>query len=315
MSKIYEALERAEQERIASGEVAGERKTFSTLVETHTSEPEAFAEPLPMTVDALATPVDFATPAEWRSIDANAISSREWEPSFSNLPALQESGAEVEQFRSLRSRMFEFRDLNRLKSIMVASGLPGEGKSYVAANLAVSFARHKSSRVLLIDGDMRRSSLHKLFGCPSEPGLADYLAGKATAQEVLQQGHTRDGQPLPVGLATLTVLPGGDGGDKAADLSGSERFGELLRTADSLFDWIIVDSSPVNLVADAVNLARACDGVLLIARSGVTPYPAVQRALIELKASKILGVVLNAVKNPPLADGYYGYGKYPQKAD
>jgi Mrp family chromosome partitioning ATPase len=68
-------------------------------------------------------------------------------------------------------------------------------------------------------------------------------------------------------------------------------------------------------VADAVNLARACDGVLLIARSGVTPYQTVQRALIELKASKMLGVVLNAVKNPPLADGYYGYGNYTKKAD
>jgi capsular exopolysaccharide synthesis family protein len=315
MSKIYEALERAEQERTASGEGAGAPKTSSTLVDSPRSEPEAFAEPRPMTVDALAAPVDFATPAEWRSIEASSILSREWDPSFADLPALQESGAEVEQFRSLRSRMFEFRDLNRLKSIMVASGLPGEGKSYIAANLAVSFARHKSSRVLLIDGDMRRSSLHKLFGCSSEPGLADYLAGNATAQEVLQQGHAHDGQPLPVGLATLTVIPGGDGGDKAADLSGSERFGELLRTAESLFDWIVVDSSPVNLVADAVNLARACDGVLLIARSGVTPYQTVQRALIELKASKMLGVVLNAVKNPPLADGYYGYGNYTKKAD
>jgi Mrp family chromosome partitioning ATPase len=76
------------------------------------------------------------------------------------------------------------------------------------------------------------------------------------------------------------------------------------------FDWIVVDSSPVNLVSDGVNLARACDAVLLVARGGVTKYEAAQRALGELKASKVLGFVLNAVKNPPVSGGYYGYDGY-----
>jgi Mrp family chromosome partitioning ATPase len=76
------------------------------------------------------------------------------------------------------------------------------------------------------------------------------------------------------------------------------------------FDWIIVDSSPVNLVSDGVNLARSCDAVLLVARGGVTKYEIAQRALAELKTSKILGFVLNAVKNPPVAGGYYGYDGY-----
>src|ERR1019366_6726149 len=92
-----------------------------------------------------------------------------------------------EQFRSLRSRMQEFRDLNTLKSILVSSGLPQEGKSFVAINLAISFARHKAGRVLLIDGDMRRSTQHKLLGAPQGPGLTEYLAGKATIVEVMQR--------------------------------------------------------------------------------------------------------------------------------
>ena len=98
--------------------------------------------------------------------------------------------------------------------------------------------------------------------------------------------------------------------DKAADLSGNRRFERLIVAAAPHFDWIVVDSSPVNLVSDGVNLARACDAVLLVARGGVTKYESAQRALGELKASKVLGFVLNAVKNPPVAGGYYGYDGY-----
>ena len=102
-------------------------------------------------------------------------------------------------------------------------------------------------------------------------------------------------------------LAGGNGGDKAADLSGSPRFEELIRLATPHFDWIIVDSSPVLPVSDAVNLARACDGVLLVARSGETKFHVAQRAQSELKASNILGFVLNAVQEAPQVGSYYGY--------
>ncbi len=100
-------------------------------------------------------------------------------------------------------------------------------------------------------------------------------------------------------LPNLTFIAGGNGGDKAADLSGNPRFGELIRLASPYFDWIIVDSSPVLPVSDAVNLARSCDGVLLVARGGVTKFPVAQRAQSELKASNILGFVLNAVHETP----------------
>jgi capsular exopolysaccharide synthesis family protein len=225
------------------------------------------------------------------------------------LPALLERGPAVEQFRSLRSRIFELRDISPLKTILVSSGLPQEGKSFVSTNLALNLARHKNSKVLLIDGDMRRYTLHQILGCESHPGLADYLAGKASAVEVMQRPEplqvTAAG-PTPI-LPNLTFIAGGNGGDKAADLSGSPRFGELVRLAAPYFDWIIVDSSPVLPVSDAVNLARSCDGVLLVARGGVTKFPVAQRAQAELKASNILGFVLNAVHDTPEVGSYYGY--------
>ena len=274
------------------------------------------AAPIPTAIP-IAAARTAAAPMAGAALDADSaldlpnIAQVRWAPSLHQLPALEQRGAAVEQFRSLRSRMQEFRDLNTLKSILVSSGLPQEGKSFVAANLAISFARHKAARVLLIDGDMRRASLHKLLGAPPGPGLTEYLAGKASLTEIMQRPIPGDtGHPLPAGLASLIFIPGGNASDKAADLSGNRRFGRLIAEASPHFDWIVVDSSPVNLVSDGVNLARSCDGVLLIARGGTTKYQVAQRALAELKASKVLGFVLNAVEDPPLTGGYYGYDGY-----
>ena len=220
-------------------------------------------------------------------------------------------------FASLRSRLYELRDARPLKTILVTSGLPQEGKSFVATNLALALARNKTGRVLLIDGDMRRYTVHQLLGCDSDPGLADYLAGRSSLLEVMQRNSlstvpaSSDGKPsssAAIVMPPLTFIAGGNGGDRAADLSNNHRFEELIHASAPLFDWIIVDSSPVLPVSDAVNLSRACDGVLIVARSGVTQFEDAQRTQAELKAANVLGVVLNAVTDAPQAGTYYGYG-------
>jgi protein-tyrosine kinase len=365
MSKIYEALLRAEQDRIATDEKQPAAPFPSPSAQTTTpvasvdASPDTWPQPkTPAIATIAAATADLMAENDRRfgerrigSIDVPPFSDHRsgerrgradesfadasfneeqpleerrdmlaelgeviavpWNPSLEHLPALGERGSSVEQFRSLRSRMHEFRDLNTLKSILVSSGLPQEGKSFIAANVAISFARHKASRVLLIDGDMRRSSLHHLLGCTSEPGLSEYLSGKATLQEIMQRAApSQKGAFLHHGLASLTFIGAGKDSNMAADLSGNYRFDELIKKVSPYFDWIVVDSSPVNLVADGVNLSRACDGVLLVARAGVTKYEVAQRALTELKASNILGFVLNAVPDPPRTGGYYGYGGY-----
>ncbi len=355
MSRIYEALQRAEAERQAEREESSTSAVLTGPPEAQTEtpppppprvqpvpppviarpavermdtpEPQPFIPPSPgerfsRPMDRVSTPVlepvtsfndTFGAPAvisgSSSGITWGGVRSTEWTLAVERFPALEQRGSMVEQFRSLRSRLQEFRAMNRLQSLLVSSGVPQEGKSFIAANLALSLALYKSSKVLLIDGDMRRSTLQEYFGCQAHPGLSDYLSGKCDILDVVQrpsQTSTPSRLIAPF-LNNLALIPGGSVGDKAADLAGSPRFEELLRAASDHFDWIIVDSSPVIPVSDSVSMGRACDAVLLVARAGLTSYPVAQRAQHELKASNIIGFVLNAVKNPPSPDSYYTY--------
>jgi protein-tyrosine kinase len=319
MSRIYEALQKAESERKSTQSNREDRRPEqpADLGRRSQAVVAEYENPATQRVEmhhdlehAGAPPEVFGYSPAAPFMDLDHIPKHVWTPTYSELPSLLERGPGVEQFRSLRSRIQELRDIKPLKSILISSGLPQEGKSFVATNLAISLARHKNSKVLLIDGDMRRYTLHQLLGCQPYPGLADYLAGKAEMVEVMQRAEEApetDGVRPGAILPNLTFIAGGNGGDKAADLSGSSRFGELIRAASPHFDWIIVDSSPVLPVSDAVNLARSCDGVLLVARGGVTKFPEAQRAQNEMRASNILGFVLNAVENQPQVGTYYGY--------
>ncbi len=337
MSRIYEALQKAEAERDAtsegswqSGDTRGlnldldrrhEDPIPSSRVQDHGSS-VTFAEPEPRSdvadespladhTGASSTSQAFSEPSRGRGFDLNSIAQRTWTPSFDRLPALLDRGPAVEQFRSLRSRIYELRDKRSLKTILVTSGLPQEGKSFVSTNLAVSLARNKNARVLLIDGDMRRYTVHQIMGCDADPGLADYLASRMSLTEVIQRCDPTLSRGVTHGTAVslppLTVISGGNGGDKAADLSSNKHFEELVRTVSPHFDWIIVDSSPVLPVSDAVNLSRFCDGVLIVARSGVTEYENAQRTLAELKNAHLLGFVLNGTSMPTHRGEYYGY--------
>ena len=332
MSKIYEALRQAELDRAnsgvapsdsskATGQAVLDHENVATADLNRTATPLATVAPISKhgllgaaLADTKTNPENAIAPpqlAERSAFDLLTATPHLWSPVYSQFPALEERGSAVEQFRSLRSRLQEFRDLNKIKSVLVSSGLPQEGKSFIAANLAISLARHKGGKVLLIDGDMRRARLHTMLGTDQGPGLTEYLAGGASIAEIVQSAAVGEsGKGLPVGMSSLYFIPAGNEHDKAGDLSGNHRFEKLITAVAPSFDWIIVDSSTVNLVSDGVNLARSCDAVLLVARGGVTKYEAAQRAVAELKASKLVGVVLNAVRNPVAAGGYYGYDGY-----
>ena len=310
MSRIYEALQKAESERENETEIRRDVKSSVATPDYNLPLPRMEAlEPEIRNSDVYAS--HDVAPQDSFALDLSGINVRAWSPDLRQLPSLLERGPAVEQFRSLRSRLYELRDIKPLKTILISSGMPQEGKSFVATNLAISLARNKNAKVLLIDGDMRRYTVHQLLGCEAEPGLADYLAGRSTIAEVMQRAEpasiTASAGTRVGGLASLTFIAGGNGGDRAADLSNNTRFSDLITAASPHFDWIVVDSSPVLPVSDAVNLARSCDAVLLIARGGVTDYTVAQRAQQEFKGANVLGFVLNAANKPPQVGTYYGY--------
>ncbi len=314
MSKIYESLLRAELERLQTGAAPAETKEEGSGAERAAATPSP-AQPAVARVPA--NPAAGATsngqyhaglPQDPAAFPWQRIAARPWRPALPQLPSLDRSAPSAEQFRSLRARLYEYRDFNKLKSVLVSSGMPQEGKSFIAANLALILSHQRASKVLLIDADLRRYSLDKVLGCENSPGLADYLSGKAEAIEIMQRADL----PKPADdkhvspLANLTLIPAGNGGDTVADLGTNGRFKQLLDEVGYAFDWIIVDSSPVNLVADAVHYAHDCDGVLLVVRSGYTKFEVAQRAQAEFKSGSVIGVVLNASTDAPVG-GYYGY--------
>jgi len=340
MSRIYDALQRADLDRKAAqetGQVAApvlvpeaaqqiQQEISQDLVEVPVASPTAtpVAEDLPQavaTVD-LGTIVPTATwtlvvedlPKAKVPVDMDSIARNPWKLAISSFPTLLDRGVGVEQFRSLRTRIFQCRYDAPLKTILVSSGMPGEGKTFVTVNLALSLARNsvnKVNNILLIDGDLRRPTLHHLLGAPNEPGLSEYLDGTAQLHQIMQ----RASNPEVVesnglrSISNMTFISAGKCGDNASDVVANHRIHELIATLAPHFDWILIDSPPVLAVTDAVELARAADGVLLVARGAVTPFDVAKRAQTAFNASRMLGFVLNDVKDAPHGEGsYYYYG-------
>jgi protein-tyrosine kinase len=310
MSRIYEALLRAESEGHAFAPERNGRHQESAVAVLDAPGPRPGSDLPGGTGPASESAVAERISSQPYASAAGGLSfaTHNWHPSLPVLPALLNYGPAVEQFRSLRSRLMEYRNQHPLKTLLVSSGVPKEGKSFISANLAISLARQKGTRVLLIDGDMRRCSLHLALGCEANPGLPDFLSGKVPLTDIVQQGELPglDATKQRI-LRNLAFIPGGSRGEEVADLSSNPRFAELIAALAPAFDWIVVDSSPVLPVSDAVNLARACDGVLLVARGGVTEFEVAQRAQSEFQNSNVLGFVLNAAKVATGQSTYYEY--------
>jgi capsular exopolysaccharide synthesis family protein len=200
-----------------------------------------------------------------------------------------------EQFRTLRSRLYQIRDKQPLRSILVTSSLPGEGKTFVANNLAHALARQQNCRVLLIDADLRRPDLHPGFGAPSSPGLAEYLRGEATEVMIIQRGMPE----------YLCFIPGGNKPENPAELLANGRLKPLLQTIGPVFDWVIVDSPPTLPVSDALTLAELCDGVLTVIRAAQTGFDSAQKSCHQLREKNLLGVALNCADDAATYGSYY----------
>jgi len=207
--------------------------------------------------------------------------------------------AGAERFRTLRSRLFQIAATQPIRRLVITSSVPQEGKTFVTANLAQSFARQPECRVLIIDADLRASRLHVPFGAPEIPGLSEYLQGQADEEKITQVG--------PEG--NLCLIPGGRSVSNPSELLHSDRMKLLLENMSKMFDWILLDTPPALAVHDASALAGLCDGVLFVVRAGSTDVETAEKASSEFRDKNLLGVVLNRVEKEELHSGYY-YG-YP----
>lgn len=204
-----------------------------------------------------------------------------------------------ESYKTLRTNVtFSLADETACKVLIVTSAMQSEGKSITALNLAISYAEMKQ-RVLLIDCDLRRPKLARLLAAKEKVGLSNLLIQPELLGKAIHDS----------GIEDLDVIFAGDVPPNPSELLGSSRMKALLDSLQENYDYIILDTSPVNLVTDACVLVPESSGVLFVVRAGLSERGNVLRAVEQLERShaKILGFVLNEV---PRESGYYGYRKY-----
>jgi tyrosine-protein kinase Etk/Wzc len=210
----------------------------------------------------------------------------------------------AESYRRLRTNLLRVQIERPLQALLVTSPNPGEGKSTTIANLAVAFAE-SNRRVLLIDADLRRPTVHTAFGLPVRPGLTDVLQKKATFEEAVQRSVVEN----------LDVLCCGTISRNPSRFFGSVEMRELVEHARKNYGWVLIDAPPILVVNDGAVLSALVDGTILTLAAGLTRFAALERAseFLESAGGHFLGVVLNMFDARKAYGSYYGgtrYGHY-----
>jgi capsular exopolysaccharide synthesis family protein len=306
MSRIHEALKKAEQERAASQGGPIQPGYATEAVE----QPVVTVEEPPVAVVAgkasVGVPLTSGMPSFASPFSLDALLARcpqlQWRPDEKTMLFFNgdDNARGTEEFRTLRSRLYHTREKMALKKILVTSALPKEGKSFTSANLSQVLVRQHGRRVLLIDADLRGPKLHTMLGTSASPGLSDYLQGGNDEFSIMQRGP----------MENLFFIPSGQQISDPSELVANGRLKFLLQRVEALFDWIIIDSPPAVPVSDASVLAKACDGVLMVVRSNATPVDMARRARQEFPDQALVGVVLNGTDSDSIPYSRYYYEAY-----
>jgi capsular exopolysaccharide synthesis family protein len=273
MSRLFEALQRSESER------SGAPFSQSSPVATQLLQA------------AEAQGDDFGQCRAWRTSVAE-------ESRLVSLTAKESLGAE--KFRFLGVRLRQLRQNRSIKRVLITSSIAEEGKSLVAANLALTLARKQQQRVMLLEGDLRRPVLAAQFGLGRLIGLSEALQG-----ELAPTRHISYLEDLK-----LWFMPAGHPPENPLELMQSGRLAELMERLTTGFDWIVIDSPPLLPLADTTVWARLADGVLLVAREGKTERQALKRGIEALGQTNLLGVVLNSYSDTDHSNYYQRYSPY-----
>jgi capsular exopolysaccharide synthesis family protein len=278
MSQLFEALQRSESERLG-----GARPPSSAAELLQIAEGETAAFPKETSADVSVRPVS-------RLVLNPGAGSR--------LFCVNQAGSlGAEKFRLLALRLKHLREERKLRSVVITSTMPEEGKSLISANLAVTLARSRQFKTLLLECDLRRPTLSSVLVGRALPGLSECLQADDDVHNYIHETDPSSFFFLPAGSPPVNPL----------ELMQSRRFQQLLQTLKAEFDWILVDSPPILPLADASLLIRSCDGVLMVARESVTEKKLLQKALEVVDPAMLLGIVLNGSTNNDHENYYQRY--------
>ena len=217
---------------------------------------------------------------------------------------LQEHSLISESIRNLRT-MVDFAEVgSKNKSLIVSSSVQGEGKSYVAGNLAVAMAQ-AGEKVLIVDGDLRRSNMHKVFRISNAKGLSDFLAGGRNTEDILPLVQATD-------VKNLSIITCGPRPPNPAELLNTPRLSAFLAWANENYDRVIVDCPPMFPISDVLLWGKYINNCIFVSAFGKTRVPLIKTAVKRFVASgiKVLGAVVNMSKFGGLSYSYYGYYQY-----
>jgi protein-tyrosine kinase len=301
MSRIHEALKKAQEERTAQQSVrnSNAQNSFSDAASA-SSAPTSVLD-IPVLTPPLPTePMAGSLTGEMLLTNCRR---EHWTPDpkallFANA---DENAVGKEVFRTLRTRLYQARAVQPLKIVLITSALRGEGKTFVTSNLAQSLIRQREKRVLLLDADLRVPNLHTPLGAPLSPGLSDYLLGEKDEISIMQRGRDEN----------LFFISAGKSVRNPNELLAAGKMERLLQKLSPIFDWILVDSPPTIPVSDSTILAKMCDGLLMVVRAGSTPFDLAQKACSEFSDRPLLGAVLNRAESHAGYGGYYYQGYSP----
>jgi len=313
MSRIFEALQRSEAERIdfafpeppelaqealaAEAEAEAEEKAAARqLLEQAQRQAEAPAAEKPVpAAPAPEKPAAAKVPApnfaRFPTARVNLM------PDSRMVALTEKEGLAGEKFRFLGVRLRQLQQAKKLKRVLITSTLPEEGKSLISGNLAVTLARRKQQKVLLIEGDLRRPAQALQFGLPGLAGLTEWLRDSSRPLENIYFLEN----------AGFWFLPAGRTPENPLELMQSGKLAGLLEQLEAWFDWIVIDSPPLLPLADTSVWSRHSDGIVLVVREGRTERQQLERGLGVVDRSRLLGVVVNSCMDTQQKDYYSRY--------
>ena len=320
MSRIFDALQRAEEER--RGTPGSSRITATELLESAESQARtqrnaerriaSIIERMPAVEEGKPAPVnaprhDAALPksAEIRTPPADIQTVHLAQPLHGHLVALSAlSSPAAEAFRLLSMRLRDLRRERPLTTLLISSTSPQEGKSLIAANLACTLARVSRQSVLLLEGDVRRPSQGEIFRLNRLPGLCEYLRGGRSIRDSIYRLEE----------AGIWILPAGRAQENSPELIQAAPLAAISAQVCQWFDWVIIDSPPILPLADTGAWERIADGLLLVTRRGITAKRKLQRGAEAIDPKKLIGTILNSSTRSKDEDYYY-YQQPSTKSD